>query len=296
MLTNLESTCVTLKQKQECLAALDDEILEKCSMDEITKEIEVAMETSATIEETLLKVEAFKNGSYKSNHTIAVDSSAPESSPQSQHSIEMTTPPRMEICQVNSLTNSQSHSGSSAIPNAGFKLPTIALPHFYGEITKCHSFWQNFTSAVHENEQITDCQKLTYVMNSLEGSAYKALDGLEITGKKYQNAIETLKDRFGKKQFVVNAHMQELLTVNNTPNESVPQLRSIFDNLNMHIRGLEALGITLERYGSLLIPIVMSRMHLEITQQVARKMDGDEWKISDILEVIQKEIDALEWS
>ena len=245
-------------------------------MDEITKELEVATETSATIEETLLKIEAFKNGSYKSNHTIAVDKSAPESSPQCQHSIEMTTPPRIEIRQVDSPTNSQSHSGSSAIPNVGVKLPKIALPQFYGEITKFQSFWQNFTSAVHENEQITDCQKLTYVMNSLGGSAYKALEGLAITGKNYENAIETLKDRFGKKQFVVNAHMQELLTLNNAPNELVPQLRSIFDNLNIHVGGLEALGITLERYGSLLIPAVMSRMPLESTRQVARKMDRDE--------------------
>ena len=119
VLAKLESISVTLKKKQECLAALDNEILEKCSMDEITKEIEVATETCAKIEETLLKIEACKNGSYKSNRTIAVDNSASESSPQSQHSIEMTTLPRMEIRQVNSPTNSQSRSGSSAIPNVG---------------------------------------------------------------------------------------------------------------------------------------------------------------------------------
>ena len=163
-------------------------------------------------------------------------------------------------------------------------------------LSKFQSFWQKFTSAVHENEQITYSQKLTYLMNSLEGSAYKALEGLAITGENYQNAIETLKYRFGKKQFVVNAHMQELLKLNNAPNESVPQLRSIFDNLNVHVRGLEALGITSERYGSLLIPVVMSRMPSEIIRQVARKMNLDEWKISEILEVIRKEIDALEWS
>ena len=131
-----------------------------------------------------------------------------------------------------------------------------------------------------------DGQKLTYLMNSLEGSAYKALEGLAITGENYQHAVETLKDRFDKKQFVVNAHMQELLKLNNTPNETVPQLTSIYDNLNAHVRGLEALGITSERYGSLLIHVAMLRMPSEIMQQVARQMDGDEWQISKILDVI----------
>ena len=99
---------------------------------------------------------------------------------------------------------------------------------------------------------------------------------MAVTSENYQHAIEILKDRFGKKQYIINAHMQELLKLNNSPNETGPQLRSIFDNLNVHVRGLEAMGITSERYGSLLIPVVMSRMPSEITLQVARKIEGDE--------------------
>ena len=105
-----------------------------------------------------------------------------------------------------------------------------------------------------------DSQKLTYLMNLLEGSDYKALEGLAITGENYQHAIETLKDRFGQKQYVVNVHMQQLLKLNNVPNETVRKLRSIFKNLNIHLWGLEALSITSERYDSLLIPVVMSRI------------------------------------
>ena len=69
-----------------------------------------------------------------------------------------------------------------------------------------------------------DSQQLTYLMNSLEGSAYKALEGQPITGENYDHAIETLKDHFRKKQFIINAHMQELLKLNNSPNETVTQL------------------------------------------------------------------------
>ena len=62
VLAKLESIPVTLKKTQECLATLDNEILEKCSMNEITTEFDIATEISAKIEETLLKIEAVRNG------------------------------------------------------------------------------------------------------------------------------------------------------------------------------------------------------------------------------------------
>ena len=37
------------------------------------------------------------------------------------------------------------------------------------------------------------------------------------------------------------------------------------DNLNVHVNGLEVMGIISERYGSLLIPALMLRMPPEIT-------------------------------
>ena len=60
VLAKLDSISVTLKKKQEYLVALDNEILEKCSIDKINKEIEEATETSANIEETLSKSKALK--------------------------------------------------------------------------------------------------------------------------------------------------------------------------------------------------------------------------------------------
>jgi len=131
----LESITVTLKKKQECLAVLYDEILEKCNMEEITKEIEIATETSAKIEETflkieetLLKIEAFRNGIYTSKRIIVMDNSDTGLSPEIQQRIETSTPPRMEALQVISPTNSQSRSASSTIASVGVKLPKIALP------------------------------------------------------------------------------------------------------------------------------------------------------------------------
>ena len=59
--------------------------------------------------------------------------------------------------------------------------------------------------------------------------------------------------------------MKELLSLQGTANESVGQLRSVYDKMNVHVRGLETLGISSERYRSLLVPVIMSRMPEDIT-------------------------------
>ena len=88
--------------------------------------------------------------------------------------------------------------------------------------------------------------------------------------------------------------MQSLLKLQDCPCGKVSQLRYIYDNINAHVRELEALGMSQEIFGSLLIPIIMQRMPSKITTQVARKLTEDVWPIEEILEIIKKEIEARE--
>ena len=120
-----------------------------------------------------------------------------------------------------------------------------------------------------KTQQFQRVQKFTYLLCSLEGIAYRALEGFDLTEENYEQAIDTLKSRFSKSQQIMSAHMQEILKLNTYPNETVTQLKTILDKINVHVRGLEALGITSERYGSLLIPLIMPSMPTEITLQVS---------------------------
>ena len=43
----------------------------------------------------------------------------------------------------------------------------------------------------------------------------------------------------------------------------------VFDKIMIHIRGLEALGVTSEQYGSLLIPVIMTKFPSEIRLRIA---------------------------
>ena len=136
--------------------------------------------------------------------------------------------------------------------------------------------------------------KLNYLINSLEGVAYKTLEGLEITEQNYEKAVDLLKTRFGKSQQVISAHMRELLSLQTSSNEKANRLRSVYDNIQVHVRGLESLGVSSKQYGSLLIPVIMSRMPAEITLQIARKTSQDVWEIDEIMNIILAEVEARE--
>ena len=47
------------------------------------------------------------------------------------------------------------------------------------------------------------------------------------------------------------------------------QLRFIYDKLQVHVRGLESLGVTSTQYGSLLIQVIMAKLPAEVRVQIA---------------------------
>ena len=59
--------------------------------------------------------------------------------------------------------------------------------------------------------------------------------------------------------------MDELLKIATcTTNDKPSSLRFVFDKINIHVWGLSSLEVTLEQYGSLLIPIIVSKLSSNI--------------------------------
>lgn len=119
---------------------------------------------------------------------------------------------------------------------------------------------------------------------------------MPVTEENYDSAVEILKKRVGKPQQLISAHMEELLKLNICAVDKPSQLRFLYDKISVNIRGLEALGVKSEQYGSLLIPIIMAKVLDEIRIQVARNTSQDVWEIDSLLDLIQSEIDAREMS
>ena len=285
----------SLNEKKEYLAQLDEEILQRCTLDEVDGEVDESTDISSRIIEYIVKINDYLKGP---NTTFGTSNASPHPIPALEvlrpHS-KAYTPPRptashglYESPDVPSTSNNER--------NQGVRLPKITLPRFKGDVTKFQHFWQSFRCAVHENQCLSDIHKLNYLVNSLEGQAYKALEGLEIREENYDMAVQLLKERFGKTQHIISAHMQSLLKLQSFQNDKLSDIRRIYDTIMVHVRGLESLGVSSEKYGSLLVPVIISRMPEDVALQVARKTSEDVWNIREIMDIIQREIEAREVS
>ena len=112
----------------------------------------------------------------------------------------------------------------------------------------------------------------------------------------YDSAIKILHERFGKVQQTIAAHMDEILKIQACTNGRTVQLRYIYDKISVHVRGLASLGISSEQFGSMLIPIIMSKLPGDIRLEIARKAKAEVWEIDDLLNTIKVEIEAREVS
>ena len=141
---------------------------------------------------------------------------------------------------------------------------------------------------------MTQIDKFNHLNSLLEGQALRAIQGLTLTNANYQSAVKVL--RFGKPQQIISTHVDELLKIPACTSDKASQLGFVYDKISINVRGLEALGVKSSQYGSLLIPVIMAKLPQEVRVQVAKNTAEDVWEISDIVDVIRKEVEAREMS
>ena len=250
---------ITLNEKLATLKALDESILAAIDEGNLEPEIEESEEFRARIHGALVKLQKCENSHGK------------QESPQ----------------------GSQGGSVPSSSSN-GAKLPKLHIKRFAGDPKNWQTFWDSFSSAVHKNASLTNVDKFNYLRSLLDGPALNSITGLPLTELNYKEAIEILTDRFGNKQIIISSHMEALLKlqpVNAMSN--VKGIRAVLDNLEIQVRGLQALGIDSAQYGALLIPIFMEKLPEELRLIVSRE-HKDNWELTSVIKAVKNEVEARE--
>lgn len=188
---------------------------------------------------------------------------------------------------------SLSTSGNSS---SDVNLPKIQLPKFDGNPLEFFSFWERFNVAV-DSTNIAQINKFIYLNSVLVGEALSAIKGLAITPENYVIAKDILTERFGRKEKVVFHHVEHLLTCDELKTSSnIRDLWQFRDEVQCHIRALQALGRSGEDYGVFLTPIILSKLPGDIRLEWARSGEGHESDISFLMDFLFSEINRKERS
>jgi len=299
-----------LCEKLKVLDKLNGAIMDGMSDDEIESEVVEAEEYDVKIRSTLGKakrsiehakvfVESVDLRSSLGKHvkTAQVDSagatpseesavssklseSAAERSPFTEH--ESSTPlgtsgPGM---QQPRLSTTSLNAGSMS----RVRLPKLELPTFDGTISQWPGFWEAYDVAIHSNVDLALTDKFSYLRSMLRGQAAEAVAGLALTALNYEHAVEILRKRFGNTQLIINQHMEGLLSTASVGTDSdLTGLRRLYSTVEVHIRSLQALGVSKDAYGSLLSSVLMNRLPGEFRLIISRELSDSAWTIDSIL-------------
>ena len=175
------------------------------------------------------------------------------------------------------------------------KLPKLSLPRFNGDLMKWPTFWDSYESAIHKNDQLTDVDKFNYLRSLLERTALDAISGLTLSAVNYREAVEILHKRFGNRPLIISKHMETLLNAEPVASDqSLKELRRLYDTTESHLRSLRSLGVEPTSYGAMLSPMLLTKLPPELRLIVSRKISSTDLNMDNLLKTFQEELVARE--
>ena len=172
------------------------------------------------------------------------------------------------------------------------RLPKLELPKFSGKVIEFQSFYDKFNALVHETN-LPNVTKFTYLTSSLLGEAMQCVKGLSVTDESYLIARKILEERYLRKDRMIFLHIQKLLGMR-TAGHTLSNLWSLYNDIQTEIRSLAALGVTHDKYGVILTPLVLSRLPDELRLEWSRDGEGKESDLEYLLSSLLKEIQRRE--
>ena len=130
-------------------------------------------------------------------------------------------------------TTSDSGTTISSEINVGMevKLPMIEVPTFDRNILSWRIFWEQFSVAVHNHENICDSEKLVYLRHALKDSkVLKVIERLFRSREHYVEATELLQARFNRPCLIHQTHVSRILNAS-----------SLHDTVQQHLRALKSM-------------------------------------------------------
>ena len=175
------------------------------------------------------------------------------------------------------------------------KLPKLSLKKFNGNPTDWQSFCDSYTTAVHSNASLSKVDKFNYLKSLVEGPAAATIAGFSLTEEIYDTAFNLLKDRFANPQVIVSSHVNALLKLESVSNiHDIAKIRKLYDSIETHILSLANLDISSESFGTILIPMILAKLPVEMQLLISRKVGKDQWKLDELLKEFKVELEARE--
>ncbi|KAG0429605.1 hypothetical protein HPB47_023431 [Ixodes persulcatus] len=175
-------------------------------------------------------------------------------------------------------------------------LPKLQVPTFAGNISDWQGFWDHFDVTIHRNPVLPPIEKFKYLMTYLTHNAKRAVEGIRLSEQNYDLAIRILHDRFGRRDILIDEHINQLLNLPKiSSSRNVSQLRQLFDAIRFRTTSLEGLNVPPNNYAVVLHRVLMRALPEDLALMYRQKIKESattdspnalEWRPDDQVKLI----------
>ena len=184
-----------------------------------------------------------------------------------------------------------------------FKLPTIQMKKFKGNLDKWLGFWAQFKK-IHEDETLHVSDKFHYLMQSLElgTEPHDIAQGYPQSEENYPKLVEALTKRYGDEDKQLQVHLRKLLSfvTSNVRSCEKISVEKLFHKLTAHLGALKSLKLEKADPDSWLYPLVESSLPENILYNWERSLlsthdgsldDPPRTRLQLLMSFLEREVD-----
>ena len=165
------------------------------------------------------------------------------------------------------------------------KLPKLEITKFQGTHVDWLRFWSQFEAEIDQAE-LGKVAKFSYLKELLVPKVRQTIDGLPFTTEGYERAKQILKTKYGKPSEVVNAHVQNLMSLQSVNGANPVKIHEFYEKLVTHVQILETMGKLNEIAGY--VRITLDKLPGIRADLVRMDDDWQEWGFSQLIEALRK--------
>lgn len=118
----------------------------------------------------------------------------------------------------------------------------------------------SFRSLIHDNRQLTDMDRFSYLKSALSGEALQEIESVELSAANYSVAWKALESRYENKKLIVKAYLDSLFAVEGLKRESYDGLSNLIGGFEKNLQMLQKIGEQTDGWSTILAHMVYSRL------------------------------------